>query len=46
MRWVVRLARMVVVRNAYKILVGKSQSKEPFGKYQFRWVDNIKMNHK
>jgi hypothetical protein len=28
-------------RNAYEILVGKSEDKRPLGKPRRRWVDNI-----
>jgi hypothetical protein len=31
------------VRNAYKILVGKSEGKRQLGTPRYRWVDNIKM---
>jgi hypothetical protein len=31
-------------RNAYRILVGKSEGKKPLGRQRWRWVDNIKMN--
>jgi hypothetical protein len=31
-------------RNAYRILVGKSEGKRPLGRPRRRWVDNIKMN--
>jgi hypothetical protein len=30
-------------RNAYRILVGKSEGKIPLGRPRRRWVDNIKM---
>jgi hypothetical protein len=30
-------------RNAYRILVGKSEGKRPLGRPRRRWVDNIKM---
>jgi hypothetical protein len=30
-------------RNAYKILVGKSEGKRPLGRLKRRWVDNIKI---
>jgi hypothetical protein len=32
------------MRNAYKILVGKSEGKRPFVRPGSRWKDNIKMN--
>jgi hypothetical protein len=31
-------------RNAYRILVGKSEGKRPLGSLRRRWVDNIKMD--
>jgi hypothetical protein len=31
-------------RNAYRILVGKSEGKRPLGRPRRKWVDNIKMN--
>jgi hypothetical protein len=31
-------------RNAYRILVGKPEGKEPLGRPRRRWVDNIKMD--
>jgi hypothetical protein len=31
-------------RNAYKILVGKTEGKRPLGRQRRRWVDNIKMD--
>jgi hypothetical protein len=31
-------------RNAYKILVRKSDGKRPLGRPRRRWVDNIKMD--
>jgi hypothetical protein len=31
-------------RNAYKLLVGKSEGKRPLGRPRSRWVDNIRMD--
>jgi hypothetical protein len=31
-------------RNAYKILVGKSEGKRSLGRPRRRWVDNIKID--
>ena len=31
-------------RNAYRVLVGKAQSKRPLGRPRRRWEDNIKMD--
>jgi hypothetical protein len=33
-------------RNAYRILVGKPEGKEPLGRPRRRWVDNIKTDLK
>jgi hypothetical protein len=33
-------------KNAYRILVGKSESKRPQGRPKLKWMDNIKMNLK
>ena len=35
---------MEIFRNAYKVLVGKPESKRPFGRPRRRWEDNIKMD--
>jgi hypothetical protein len=43
MRWAGHVARMGK-RNAYRILVGKSEGKRPLGRPRYRWVDNIKMD--
>jgi hypothetical protein len=44
MRWVGHLARMGVKRNAYRLLVGKSEGKRPLERPRRRWVDNIRMH--
>jgi hypothetical protein len=31
-------------RNAYRILVGKTEGKRPLGRPRRRWVDNIRMD--
>jgi hypothetical protein len=33
-------------RNAYRILVGKSEGKRPLGRPKRRWVGNIKVDFK
>jgi hypothetical protein len=33
-------------RNAYRILVGKTEEKRPLGRRSRMWVDNIKMDLK
>jgi hypothetical protein len=43
MRWAGYVAQMGVKRNAYRILVGKSEGKSPPGRPRGRWVDNIKI---
>jgi hypothetical protein len=43
MRGTGHIARMVMKRNAYMILVGKPEGKRPLGRSRHRWVDNIKM---
>jgi hypothetical protein len=35
---------MVKKRNAYRILVGKSERKRPLESPRHRWVDNTKMD--
>jgi hypothetical protein len=37
-------SRNLEKRNAYRILVGKSEVKRPLGRPNRRWVDNIKMD--
>jgi hypothetical protein len=44
MRWAGHVARMRGKRNAYRILVGKSEGKRPLGKPRRRWMDNIKLD--
>jgi hypothetical protein len=43
MRWAGHVARMGEKRNAYRLLVGKSEGKRPLGKPRRRWMDNIRM---
>jgi hypothetical protein len=35
---------MVEKRNAYRLLVGKSEGKRPLGRPRRRWVDHIRMD--
>jgi hypothetical protein len=35
---------MVAKRNAYRILVGKPESKRPLGRPRRRWVDSVKLD--
>jgi hypothetical protein len=44
MRWAGLVARMAEKREAYRILVGKSEGKRPLGRPRCRWVDNIKID--
>jgi hypothetical protein len=44
MRWAGHVARMGEKRNAYRVLMGKSEGKRPLGRPRRRWVDNIRMD--
>ena len=44
LRWAGHVARMEQFINAYRILVGKPESKRPLGRSRRRWDDNIKMD--
>jgi hypothetical protein len=44
MRWVGHVARMGQTRTAYRLLVGKPETKRPLGRPRCRWADNIKMH--
>jgi hypothetical protein len=44
MIWAEHVARMGEKRNAYRILVGKSERKRPLGKPRSRWAVNIKID--
>ena len=44
LRWAGHVARMEQFKNAYRVLVGKPESKRPLGWPRPRWEDNIKMN--
>jgi hypothetical protein len=43
MRWVEQVAHMGKMRNAYKILVRKSEGKNALGRTKHEWEDNNKM---
>jgi hypothetical protein len=43
-RWAGHVARMGEKRNAYKILVGKTEGNRPLRRPRCRWVDNIKID--
>jgi hypothetical protein len=44
MRWAGHVERMGEKRNAYRLLVGKSEGKSPLGRPKRRWVDSIRMD--
>jgi hypothetical protein len=44
MRWAGNMARMGEKRNAYRILVGNPEGKNPLGRPRLMWVDKIKMD--
>jgi hypothetical protein len=44
MRWVGYVACMGEGRGAYRVLVGRPESKRPLGRPRCRWEDNIKMD--
>jgi hypothetical protein len=44
MSWAEHVVRMGEKRNAYRLLVGKSEGKRPLGRPRLRWVDNNRMD--
>jgi hypothetical protein len=46
MTWLGLVARMGKMRNAYKILFGKSEGTRPIRRRRHRWENNIKTNLK
>ena len=44
LRWAGHVARMEQFINAYRVLVGKPESKIHLGRTRHRWEDNIKMD--
>jgi hypothetical protein len=44
MRWARYVARMGENKNAYRILLGKSEGTRPLGRLRRRWMENIKMD--
>ena len=44
LRWAGHVARMEQFRSAYRVLVGKPESKRPLGRPRRRWEDNIKID--
>jgi hypothetical protein len=43
MKWAGHVARMGDGRGAYRVLVGRPESKRPLGRPRRRWEDNVKM---
>jgi hypothetical protein len=43
-RWEGHVARIGVMKYAYKLLMGKPEGKKPLGRPRRRWLDNIKMD--
>jgi hypothetical protein len=43
-RWARHVARMRKRRNAYRVLVEKSEGNRPLGKSRRRWEKNIRMD--
>jgi len=41
MRWVRHVACTGMLKNSYKILIGKPDGKMQFGRLRHRWEDNI-----
>jgi hypothetical protein len=44
MRWTGHVARIREKRNAYRILIGRSEGKRPLGRPRPKWVNNIKLD--
>jgi hypothetical protein len=44
MRWTGHVTRKGEKRNAYRILMGKSERKRSLGRPRHRWVGSIKMD--
>jgi hypothetical protein len=44
MRWAGHVVLMAEKRNAYRLLVGKSEGRRPLGRPKPRWLDNIRMD--
>jgi hypothetical protein len=44
MRWAGHVAHTGAKRGAYRVLVGRPESRQPLGKPRRRWEDNIKMD--
>ena len=44
LKWAGHVAGTEQFRNAYRVLVGKPESKRPLGRPRHRWEDNIEMD--
>jgi len=44
MRWAQNVADLRDGKLVYRVLVGKTERKRPFGIFRCRWKDNIKIN--
>jgi hypothetical protein len=44
MRWAGHVARIGEKKEAYSVLIGKSEGKRPLGRPRRGWVDNIRMD--
>jgi hypothetical protein len=44
MRWAELIGRMRDRRGAYRILMGRTDGKRPFGRPRLRWDDSIKIS--
>jgi hypothetical protein len=44
MRWEEHVARLGEKRNAYRLLIRKSEGRRPLQRPKCRWVDNIRMD--
>ena len=44
LRWVGHVVRMEQSRNAYRVLVEKSEGNRPLGRPRRKWEDNIRMD--
>jgi hypothetical protein len=44
MRWAWHVVRMGDRKGAYRALVTRHDGKRPFGRYRYKWEENIKMN--
>jgi hypothetical protein len=44
MRWAGHVARMEKEIKVYKVLVGKSEGKRPFGRPRHRWENGVRMD--